>query len=111
MVFACTDHHIMLNDTCPACGHTPRRYLDAAAGLHPPATCPGSTATRGSFCGADLRAVGVSRLEADEPLLTTQRWINTTITTAQASTIASQPATTGHRQTRTGGQPEETTEP
>lgn len=76
--FACSQHNVLLRDTCPACGHAPRRSAAATARRHAPATCPNPTG-RGSYCGADLRADNAQRLAPDDPLLATQRWIDSLI--------------------------------
>jgi hypothetical protein len=100
-VFACADHHLLLNDTCPACGHTPRTSAAATAGRHHPATCPGPTTTRGGFCGTDLRAVHATRLAPDDPLLATQRWINALITAAGPGAAIPPATATNHRRPQT----------
>jgi hypothetical protein len=87
-VFACTDHDILLHDICPACGRIPR--LTATSSLHPPATCPGTSRRP---CGADLRRVDAPRLEGDDPLLGTQRWINGLLSAVEPGTTAELPTT------------------
>jgi len=89
-VFACTDHEILLHDTCPACERIPRRSVTATGSLHPPATCPGAS---GRPCGVELRTIGPLRLAGDDPLLATQRWINTLLSAAEAGTTAQLPTT------------------
>jgi hypothetical protein len=89
-VFACTDHSVLLHDTCPACGRIPRRIATSQGSLRPAGTCPG-TADRP--CGVDLRTIDPPRLPGDDPLLATQRWINTLLSAVEAGTIA-EPAVT-----------------
>jgi hypothetical protein len=79
-VFACVAHHVLLNDTCPTCTHTPRMSTPATAGRDHPAICPGPTTVRRNPCGTDLRAAHAPLLMPDDPLLATQRWINDLIT-------------------------------
>jgi hypothetical protein len=80
-VFACTQHHLLLQDTCLACGKMPRAYAGAAAGRTPPGTCPNPVALR-SWCGADLRAVTAQPLTRSDALMTAQQHINTVLASA-----------------------------
>jgi hypothetical protein len=77
-VFACTDHHLLLHDTCPACRQPPRRTV-STAGLNHPAACPTRTAP-GIYCGADLREAATQPLAPGGRLLAAQQWINTLLT-------------------------------
>jgi DNA-binding transcriptional ArsR family regulator len=76
--FACTTHHVLLCDTCPACGQAPRGRA-GRAGLNPPGTCP-NTIKRHDYCGADLRQVTPARLPAGHPLLAAQHWTGILLT-------------------------------
>jgi hypothetical protein len=89
-VFACTDHGVLLHDSCPACGRIPRRTATSLGSLRPAGTCPG-TADRP--CGVDLRTIDPLRLAGDDPLLATQRWINTLLSAVEAGTTAKLAAT------------------
>lgn len=72
--FACTRHHCLLADRCPACLHRPRerRYLWSAP-VDPgrcSAPAPGVNAGRGTGrCAADLTAADPMPLAADHPAL------------------------------------------
>lgn len=100
-VFACAQHHVLLHDTCRGCGNAPRRSAVATARRHAPATCPNPTG-RGIFCGADLRTDDAQRLAPDDPLLATQRWIDSLIMartrTARTSEGNDRPARKTRRQ-------------
>lgn len=90
-VFACTDHNVVLHDTCPGCGHIPRRTVAAGSGLRPLAICPGQT-TQGRTCGVDLCTIEPRRLAAGDRLLATQDWINGLLTAIETGTdTAGQP--------------------
>jgi hypothetical protein len=89
-MFACTDHHALLHDTCPACGQVPRRISTSHSSLRPAGTCPG---TIDRPCGTDLRTIDPLPLAADDALLTTQRWINTLLSAVEAGTTAELAAT------------------
>jgi TniQ/Bacterial regulatory helix-turn-helix protein, lysR family len=89
-VFACTDHSVLLCDTCPACGRIPRRITTSHGSLRPAGTCPG-TADRP--CGVDLRTIDPLRLPGDDPLLATQHQINTLLSAVEAGTTAELAAT------------------
>jgi hypothetical protein len=84
-VFVCTEHGVLLNDSCPACGRIPRKIATSHSSLRPAGTCPG-TADRP--CGVDLRTVDPLRLPGDDPLLAIQRWINTLLSAVEAGTTA-----------------------
>ena len=84
-VFACTDHSALLHDTCPGCGRITRRIATSHSSLRPTGTCPG-TADRP--CGVDLRTVDPLRLPGDDPLLATQRQINTLLSAVETGTTA-----------------------
>lgn len=71
--FACTTHHVLLGDTCPACRQVPRVYT-GPAGLNPPGTCP-SSLTRDQCCAADLREATSWPLAAGSMVLAAQHWI------------------------------------
>jgi hypothetical protein len=89
--FACTNHDVLLHDTCPACGRIPRRTVTATSSLYPPATCPGTTT--GRPCGVDLRTIDSLRLASHDPLLATQRWINTLLSAVETGTTPQLPTT------------------
>jgi hypothetical protein len=89
-VFACTAHGLLLHDSCPACGHIPRRIATSHSSRRPAGTCPG-TADRP--CGADLRTIDPLRLPADDPLLATQDWINTLLSAVESRTTTELSAT------------------
>lgn len=82
-IFACQRHRLMLVDTCPGCGLTPRRRQAGATGLHPAASCP-NLIRRGQTCATDLRAVTALPLPAGDQLLATQSWISAHLDTLDA---------------------------
>jgi hypothetical protein len=84
-VFACTDHSVLLRDSCPACGRIPRRLATSHSSLRPAGTCPG---TIDRPCGADLRTIAPLPLAGDDPLLATQRQIDTLLSAVDAGTTA-----------------------
>jgi hypothetical protein len=77
-VFACTAHHVLLCDTCPACGKVPRAQA-MTAGPNPPGTCTAPD-RHGQGCGADLREAASCRLAPGDPLLAAQRWTGSLLT-------------------------------
>jgi hypothetical protein len=80
-VFACTDHGVLLQDTCPTCGRIPRRTVTSPSSSQPAATCAGSS---DHPCGTNLRGLAPLQLQGDDPLLTTQRWINLMLSAIEA---------------------------
>ena len=75
-VFTCTQHRILLCDTCPGCGHVPR-VLYGVAGVNPAGSCPVTQAGSASrYCATDLRA-DPRRHAPRGQMLAAQHWINT----------------------------------
>jgi DNA-binding transcriptional LysR family regulator len=83
--FACTRHHALLHDVCPACG-MPARNGHPAAGPPPPATCcaallrtprPRAHGVVPPACGAHLTGLPALALPAGDPRLATQQHLDT----------------------------------
>ncbi|HEX9354502.1 MAG TPA: TniQ family protein [Streptosporangiaceae bacterium] len=83
-VFACARHRVLLCDSCPGCGKTPRAYAGTGAGRTPAASCPNPVTLR-MWCAADLRAVPAQRLASGGRLLAAQHWIHTALASAADS--------------------------
>ncbi|GAA2254605.1 TniQ family protein [Streptomyces amakusaensis] len=78
--FACTRHHVLLADRCPACGHIPRLRAHPRGETPRPGLCasaaPG-TGPRPRRCHHRLAAAPVTAIAPDGPLSQTQRLIET----------------------------------
>jgi AraC-like DNA-binding protein len=92
-VFACTEHEMLLHDTCPACATVPRQFLLTREGPHPPAICTHAPIRGGDLCRADLRAAPARPLPPGDQLLAAQQWIDTLLTTIEIAP-APEPTTT-----------------
>ncbi len=82
-VFACTTHHCLLADTCPACHRRARSRLPPLTTVATPTRCqqplPRSDQRRGAgqrACGAELTASTAHQLTVDDPALAGQRTLN-----------------------------------
>jgi hypothetical protein len=87
--FACTRHHALLADTCPACGRVPRRRSFSLYSLPIPGHCAALPSRRledpgAPACNHDLSQTSVLRLPADHPMLEAQRLLAGTIETGVA---------------------------
>ncbi|WP_257033697.1 TniQ family protein [Streptomyces sp. Ag109_G2-15] len=87
--FACTRHHMLLADTCPACGQIPRSNAHYTG--TPPALgiCP--TRARNApreRCWQDLRETTTPLLATGSPLLRAQRQLNKLIEGEHETTTA-----------------------
>lgn len=82
--FACTRHHRLLADCCPACRRIPRHRPHSSRSIPQPGLCgnpailPGSPPTRG--CGFNLAQTETLSLSPDHPALHTQHTIEELIT-------------------------------
>jgi hypothetical protein len=94
-VFACTRHQRLLAEACPSCGRPPRTTHGLFAACVP-GSCDGST-TRRRQCTADLTRTSTTRLSDNHPLLATQAWIDTLLSTLETSAVLAE--------TRQPGQP------
>ncbi|MEU2207586.1 TniQ family protein [Streptomyces hygroscopicus] len=87
--FACTRHHMLLADTCPACGQIPRSTAHYTGTTPALGICP--TRARDApreRCRYDLRETTTPQLPTDSPLLGTQRQLNELIEEEHETTTA-----------------------
>ncbi|WP_103529211.1 TniQ family protein [Streptomyces sp. SM12] len=86
--FACTTHHLLLHDGCPACDALPRLKTPTRSHDFPAGICT-TRASRGADpCGADLTSATSTPLPAGHPLLDTQQWLHG-LSPDQAATVSS----------------------
>ncbi|MFC1442813.1 TniQ family protein [Streptacidiphilus sp. N1-10] len=74
-VFACTNHRMLLQDTCPTCQMSPRRGIPVHRRGFPAGTCTAKI-PRAATCESDLSAVRATTLPAGHQLIDAQRGIN-----------------------------------
>jgi hypothetical protein len=72
--FACPRHLVLMPDRCLSCAQPCRLHLSGGAGLVPVSVC--TTRLAGGYCHADLTATPRWLLDADDPRLHAQQWIN-----------------------------------
>ncbi|GHB71773.1 hypothetical protein GCM10010331_69680 [Streptomyces xanthochromogenes] len=81
--FACTRHHVLLADRCPACGHIPRLRSHPRTETPRPGLCaspPQGAGPRPRRCHHPLSATPVTALAPGSPLEETQRLIDSLLT-------------------------------
>jgi hypothetical protein len=77
--FACTRHHVLLADRCPACRHIPRQRAHPRREVPRPGLCASAAAGGGPRprrCHHPLAETAVTEIAPDGPLAKTQRLIN-----------------------------------
>ncbi|MGY0489430.1 TniQ family protein [Streptomyces sp. WG-D5] len=76
--FACTRHHVLLADHCPACHRIPRLHAHPRRETPRPGRCAGPqlNGPRGARCHHPLSDIPVVALEPDGPVVRAQHLIN-----------------------------------
>ena len=87
--FACTEHRCLLADVCPHCGAVQRQRPHVGDLVPKPGRCarpaPGATGRSPVRCDTDLTAAAVTVFDVDHPVLHAQRFVNTIIDSATAT--------------------------
>lgn len=95
--FVCVRHGVLLDDTCPGCGHPPQPGHPTALAIPQPLHCEHRIRRDGAttVCRTDLRAGHLTPAGPTEPMLTAQRIIDEVIDRGQArfGIYAAKPAT------------------
>ncbi|MFZ2177930.1 MAG: TniQ family protein, partial [Rhodococcus sp. (in: high G+C Gram-positive bacteria)] len=89
-VFACTEHHCLLADTCPRCESVQRCSRPLREVVPSPGRCPHRSADtarpRGlTRCGADLTSAPVMRLRPDHPAIRAQQRVLDALTAGRGT--------------------------
>lgn len=89
-VFACTEHHCLLADTCPRCESVQRCSRPLREVIPSPGRCPhrsaDTTRPRGlTRCGGDLTSAPVMRLRPDHPAIRAQQRVLDVLTAGRGT--------------------------